>query len=183
MLSSPRDVSVARDGSVYIGEQGNRVRKVTTDGIIRTIAGTGRFSGPLGDEGLATQATINDAFGVEATPDGRVLVSDTGNYRIREIRPPMPGYAEGDVLLPSENGQEAYKFDRTGRHLETRDAFTRARLWKFDYDGAGRLTTVTDVDGDVTGSSATRAAPPRRSSRRAGSGPSCGWAPAAGWPA
>ena len=150
VLSGPRDASVARDGSVYIGEQGHRVRKVTTDGIIRTIAGTGRFSGPLGDEGLATQATINDAFGVEATPDGRVLGSDQGNYRIREIRPPMPGYAEGDVLLPSENGQEAYKFDRTGRHLETRDAFTRAQLWKFDYDGAGRLTTVTDVDGDLT---------------------------------
>ena len=150
VLSSPRDVSVGRDGTVYIGEQGNRVRKVTTDGVIRTIGGTGSFSGPLGDEGLATQATINDAFGVEATPDGRVLVSDTGNYRIREIRPPMPDFSEGDVMLPSDDGSEAYKFDGTGRHLETRDAFTRARLWKFDYDAAGRLTTLTDVDGDVT---------------------------------
>jgi RHS repeat-associated protein len=149
-LSGPRGVSVGRDGSIYVAEQGNRVRRVSPDGKLFTVAGTGRYDGPLGDEGLATQASLNSPQGIETAPDGTVLVADTLHDRIREIRPPLPGFSSGDVILPSEDGREAYRFDREGRHLETRDAFTKARLWKFDYDGKGRLTTVTDVDGDET---------------------------------
>ena len=40
-------------------------------------------------------------------------------------------------------------FDRTGRHLRTVDALTGRTRLQFGYDADGRLTTVTDGDGNV----------------------------------
>ncbi|MFZ5895027.1 MAG: RHS repeat-associated core domain-containing protein [Myxococcota bacterium] len=43
-LSSPRGITFAPDGSLYIADFGNhRIRKVTADGTIQTVAGTGKF--------------------------------------------------------------------------------------------------------------------------------------------
>jgi hypothetical protein len=58
-LDSPVGVAVAAAGNVFIGDtRNNRVRKVTPDGIIRTVAGTGR-QGSGGDGGPATKAALN----------------------------------------------------------------------------------------------------------------------------
>ena len=43
-----------------------------------------------------------------------------------------------------------YVFTLDGRHLQTLDAVTGALRYQFAYDGAGRLSSVTDVDGNVT---------------------------------
>ena len=59
-------------------------------------------------------------------------------------RPGLPGFTDADFSLPSEDGTEVYMFDRDGRHLRTVEALTGAVKWTFGYDGAGRLTTVTD---------------------------------------
>ncbi|HWR90130.1 MAG TPA: hypothetical protein VN260_07715, partial [Dissulfurispiraceae bacterium] len=53
MLRNPRGITVGPDGSLYIADTGNyRVRKVTTDGTIATVAGNGEFcvgGQPCGD--------------------------------------------------------------------------------------------------------------------------------------
>src|SRR5262249_49684966 len=80
-----------RDGSLYIADSGggpgigNRVRRVGPDGIITTIAGTGQFSGPLGDGGPATQAVVHPRS-IALGPDGSIYVNDN-NTRIRRISP------------------------------------------------------------------------------------------------
>ncbi len=43
-----------------------------------------------------------------------------------------------------------FVFDGNGRHLQTVDALTGAVLYAFAYDAGGRLSSVTNVDGDVT---------------------------------
>jgi serine/threonine-protein kinase len=78
-------LALAPDGSLYIAERSNsRIRKVDAGGIITTVAGTG-VAGFSGDGGPATQAQLNEPYGVSVGPDGCVYIADTGNSRIRRI--------------------------------------------------------------------------------------------------
>ena len=75
------------DGALYIADgQGQmRIRRVGPDGIIQTIAGTGAV-GFSGDGGPATLATFSDDVpNLDVLPDGRIIIADAGNYRIRCI--------------------------------------------------------------------------------------------------
>ena len=84
-LKSPKGLAVAPDGSVYIADSWNsRIRKISPDGLIHTVAGTGA-PGFSGDNGLATQATLNEPWDVALTPSGDLLVADKGNARVRRI--------------------------------------------------------------------------------------------------
>lgn len=59
------------------------VRKVASGRVIR-IAGNGERR-LAGDGGPASNAALSYVWGVEVTPDGNVVVADTGNGRIRRI--------------------------------------------------------------------------------------------------
>jgi RHS repeat-associated protein len=86
-LGDPRGVAVGQDGSLYIADtSAQRVRRVTPDGIIRTIAGTG-VSGFSGDGGPATEARFNTPYAVAIGQDDTVYVVDQGNHRVRWLRP------------------------------------------------------------------------------------------------
>src|SRR5262249_55678376 len=96
------------------------------------------------------------------SPEGSLLVADNNGSFLHRVAPPLPGVSVTDVAVPSESGSELYVFDEQGRHLRTVDVLTRAVRYQFGYDPAGRLTSVTDVDGkqttidrDATGATAT----------------------------
>lgn len=81
-LDGPYAVFVAGNGEIYIGDTGNnRIRKVSVQGIISTVAGTG-YQGYAGDEGLATSAELNNPRGLCATSNGEILIADAGNNAI-----------------------------------------------------------------------------------------------------
>jgi sugar lactone lactonase YvrE len=70
-------------GELYLADQPNhRIRKLTADGTVSTLAGTG-IAGNI--EGFATDATFNTPSGVAVDKAGNVFVADTGNHRIRRI--------------------------------------------------------------------------------------------------
>ncbi|NJD69712.1 MAG: PKD domain-containing protein [candidate division NC10 bacterium] len=142
------DVAVAPDGSVYLIDY-NRVRRVGLDGIITTIAGKGT-NGFSGDGGPATAATLYSPYGLAVAPDGSFYIADTYNFRVRRVGLPLPGFSDSDLVVPSEDGRELYQFNANGRHLRTLHALTVATLYTFTYDSEGRLTQVTDGDGNVT---------------------------------
>ncbi|MCY4530011.1 MAG: hypothetical protein OXD46_13395 [Chloroflexi bacterium] len=84
-ISLPRDVALDADGTLYIADgANNRIRRVTTDGTISTVAGTGRaeFSG---DGGPALNANLSMPYSIALDSDGNLFVVDTGNYRVRRI--------------------------------------------------------------------------------------------------
>jgi uncharacterized protein (TIGR03437 family) len=85
-LLAPLSIAVDRDGNLYIADIGDTIRRVTRDGIIRTIAGTGE-RGFGGDNGPALMAQFSDPQGLAFGPDGSLYVSDTRNHRIRRISP------------------------------------------------------------------------------------------------
>jgi sugar lactone lactonase YvrE len=82
---SPSGVAVDGDGNLYIAEQGfSRIRKVSPDGIITTIAGTGT-NGYNGDNILSTAAQLNNPQEVAVDAIGNVYIADLGNRRVRKV--------------------------------------------------------------------------------------------------
>jgi len=84
-MSGPFAVSSFRDGSFLIADAGAHVvRRVSENGRITTVAGTGR-PGFNGDGGNAKRARLNSPHGVFALGDGGFLVADTKNHRVRMV--------------------------------------------------------------------------------------------------
>ncbi len=85
-LNAPHGVAIDTDGNIFIADTGNnRIRKVDGNtGIISTIAGTGEF-GFSGDGGTATNAKLAEPFDITLSAYGNLLISDTGNHRIRHL--------------------------------------------------------------------------------------------------
>jgi sugar lactone lactonase YvrE len=78
---------MAEDGTLYIADSGNnRVRKVSPDGIIDSIAGTGA-AGLSGDKGPALDAQYDWPIDVVADKDGNVYIADMRNGTVRVVRP------------------------------------------------------------------------------------------------
>lgn len=84
-LNEPLAITVLPNGTMYIADcRNNRIRKVGTDGIISTIAGTG-VEGYNGDGIPATVARIHHPTGVYVDSVENVYFSDLLNVRIRKV--------------------------------------------------------------------------------------------------
>jgi uncharacterized protein (TIGR03437 family) len=92
-LNHPNGCAVDAAGNLYIADTNNsRIRKVTTDGNIFTIAGNGGI-GYFGDGGNGTSAGLNFPRGVAVGTDGKVYIADTGNSVIRVLTATVPAVA------------------------------------------------------------------------------------------
>ncbi|MBU0945940.1 MAG: cadherin-like domain-containing protein [Proteobacteria bacterium] len=150
MINFPNGVSTSPDGSLYIaGYNNQRIRRVSPDGIITTVAGTG-VAGSAGIGNPARQAQVSGPSGIPFATDGSYYISDRNSHRILRVRPPLPGFSNNDIAIPAEDGGLLYHFDAGGRHLGTVNSLTGSIVYQFTYDGAGRLTSVTDGDGNIT---------------------------------
>jgi sugar lactone lactonase YvrE len=86
-LNSPSDLAVGHDGTLYISDTHNsKIRKVTADGRIFTLAGTGTY-GWNGDSSNAQAAEISQPAGLAVGPDNTVYFMDAGNACARKITP------------------------------------------------------------------------------------------------
>jgi uncharacterized protein (TIGR03437 family) len=84
-LSQPEGIVVDRLGNVYFSDAAvHRIRKISTDGSIQTIAGTG-VAGFAGDSGPASAALLNQPYGLALDQAGNLYIADLGNARVREI--------------------------------------------------------------------------------------------------
>src|SRR5207247_6691097 len=84
-LSNPTGVALDGNGNLYIADTGNnRIRKVTPNGIIVTIAGTGA-AGYGGDGGAATDAQLSSPSSVTVDAPGNLYIADTENHVVREV--------------------------------------------------------------------------------------------------
>jgi len=84
-FSSIYGLSTDKTGNLYICDAGNNcIRKVDTNGIISTFAGTG-IAGFSGDGGPATSCKLHNPTGIHVDRDGNILITDCLNGRIRRI--------------------------------------------------------------------------------------------------
>lgn len=104
-LNTPQGLAVDSAGNVYIADTLNhRVRRVATDGIITTVAGTGQ-AGYAGDNDLATRARLNLPTGLAIGLQDSVLIADTGNNVVRLLGP------SGIINTVAGTGEAGYRGD------------------------------------------------------------------------
>ncbi len=150
-INSPSALAVAPDGSLYMSHGGNdpRIRKVSPDGIITTVVGTGA-AGVGGDGVVATQASAIWMESPVLGPDGAIYFADPYNNRIRRVGPPLPGMSMEEISVSSEDGGEIFVFRGDGKHLRTVNAITGANIYRFQYEIDGRLSGIVDGNNNVT---------------------------------
>lgn len=84
-MGQPFGIDFDSHGNLYIADfTEHRVRKVDSQGIITTIAGTGK-KGFAGDGGPALQAEFNGMHDLVVGPNDDVFVADSYNLRVRKI--------------------------------------------------------------------------------------------------
>jgi len=72
-------------GDIYLSG-GSRIRKISANGVITTIAGNGT-AGYAGDGAKAIGAELNGAEGIAIDHAGNLYIADRGNNRIRKVSP------------------------------------------------------------------------------------------------
>lgn len=121
-FDAPAGVAVRRDGSLVVADTANnRIRQVSLDGHVSTLAGD---SAPGSADGVRTEARFRSPFAVALTALDEVLVADTGNHRIRLIgrdgrvstlAGTEAGYRDGSASDARFNGPTDLAIDRFGR--------------------------------------------------------------------
>lgn len=139
-LRFPAGLAFDEAGNLYVSDEWDRkIRKVeAATGSVRTIAGTGLDSGPLGDGGPATSARLDAPIGLASDRLGNVFVADGTQNRVRRI-----DRATGIITTVAGNGAEGYGGDGGPATSATMTLPMDVAL-----DGAGNLYIATN-DGRV----------------------------------
>jgi len=106
MFNQPLDVAVDAAGNIYVADNLNhRIRKVTPQGDVSTLAGDGTAAFA---NGTGTAAKLRNPSGLTIDKDGNLFVADRLNHRIRKITP------DGVVTSIAGDGVTGYKDGEAG---------------------------------------------------------------------
>lgn len=128
-LDNPGGMIFNANGDLLIASgAGNRIRKISVDGTISTIAGTGT-AGYSGDGGSATAATLRYPTSIAIDTVGNIFISEGLNYTIRKI-----DIATGTITTICGNGIRGYTGD--GGPASSAQLYSAAYI---SFDKAGNL--------------------------------------------
>jgi len=151
LLNRPVGITFDTSGNLYIADRSNnRIRKVDTNGIITTVAGSGGLGGfgYGGDGGYATNAVMNAPGGVAFDAVGNMFIADTANHVIRKVD------TNGIITTVAGNGTGAFSGDNgaaTNASLNLPESLIvdpSENLWICDA-GNNRIRRV-DTNGIIT---------------------------------
>jgi sugar lactone lactonase YvrE len=118
-LRSPTGLAIDAEGNLYVAEAGQfRVRRISKDGTIRTVAGTGKRP-PLGffpvnseiPDGIQATETDLAPGGIGISNDGSLLIADSAFNLIRKVTP------DGLIHTIAGGGQEDVNENTPARNL------------------------------------------------------------------
>lgn len=169
-LYNPKSMTLGYDGTLFILDGSGagsvrRIRSVDEYGVINTVAGGVDYadSGDFNDKKDLKQALETPfcapydlAFGWP----GRVYMTDLAAYgscthnHVHSFGGNTAWIEQRNVFVPSDDGGQIYEFTPAGQHVGTKDALTGASIYKFIYDGSGKLQYVqhnfrTDAGGSL----------------------------------
>ncbi|NDJ12867.1 MAG: hypothetical protein EBY17_16990 [Acidobacteriia bacterium] len=104
-FKNPCGVAVDSNNNIYVADTYNhRIRKITPEGVVTTLAGSGTNTFA---DGTGTGASFNQPYGIAVYNDDVIIVADYGNNRIRKVT------SSGVVTTIAGNGTAAI-VDGTG---------------------------------------------------------------------
>lgn len=161
-FNQPYGVAVDAQGNTYVADRQNHViRKITAAGVVSTFAGTGTAG--YSNNNIGTRADFYLPHNVLLTPQGDLLVADTGNGCIRQITPAgavstfagtgVPGYLNGPVFSARFEAPIGLAQDAAGNVYVADAGDYRIRR----IDSVGNVTTLagSGVRGYLDGPAAT----------------------------
>jgi len=137
-MNRPQGIAIDNAGNLFIADTFNhRVRKITPDGTISTVAGNGNGA-QAGDGGPATQASLYYPKGLAVDRSGNLFISDWLNSRVREVTP------DGTIWTVAGNGN----FDYYGDGGPATSAALRFP-WGLAVDSASNLYVADDENSVI----------------------------------
>ncbi len=103
-ITFPTGIFVDSSNRLYFTDNFRRVRQVSADGTLRTVAGSPTQSF-AGDGGPATSAQLDDPQGLVADSAGNLYIADSGNHRVRKVD------TSGIISTIAGTGEAAYSGD------------------------------------------------------------------------
>jgi serine/threonine-protein kinase len=145
----PTGIAVGQGGTLYIADRGaHTIRKITSRGVVSTLAGTGL---PGYTDGMGSIAQFHDPMTVAINQSGRLFVADSGNHAIRMIMPdghvstvagsPQAGAVDGQGAAARFNWPTGLAVDHRD-HLYVADS-NNALIRTISPDG--RVTTLAGI--------------------------------------
>lgn len=145
-LNYPWKVCVDKDGNIFIADNRNHaIRKIDTNGLVSTVAGTGAAGFA---DGPGAQAQFNQPVDVAVDDNGVLYVADNANHKIRKITPDgvvstvagdASGFKDGDVATALFKNPSGVTVDADG-NIFVADRLNH-RIRKIDMV-SGQVTTV-----------------------------------------
>jgi len=167
-LNAPRGLAMDAQKNLYIADSANnRIRVITSDGNINTIAGDGT-SATTGDGGLATVAQINNPYDIAIDTSGAVYIVERLGHVIRKATVggsittiagtgvnDIPDSETGVALQQPLNYPQALAVEKSGSLLVADTNNSRVRRIQAD----GSISTVAGTaDSDFYGDGGPAAA-------------------------
>ncbi|CAM9756937.1 unnamed protein product [Scytosiphon promiscuus] len=146
LFNDPQDVAVDADANVYVADTGNhRIRRISSEGVVTTVAGDGEEGF---DDGDALEASFSYPGGIALYYDSSgglvVYVADTNNHRLRKISGDVANGAGTVTCLAGRCGNGTESATRMAAQATPEAGFADGHGALARFDGPSGLAAAED---------------------------------------
>ena len=141
-------ITIDGSGNLYVAEESYTIRKVTPDGVVTTVAGTG-MQGSF--NGIGTTSSFSYMGGIAVGLNGNLYVTEHNANRVREIELLADGQQSGAIVSSFAGSGDFWSGNGTGLNASFRNALGIASDMNGDfYISEQHAIKKMSASGEVT---------------------------------